>query len=109
MEARLHQHQFEQLVPNDGIRFPAQTEQRATILDAREWTWRSAAARALGSTLDCLAAVAIGVLRMPFSIQRAAFADLTKTIPAKLRLRSPSSCTDRSPAKAVAGPPRRHG
>jgi hypothetical protein len=39
--------------------------------------------RALGSALDCLAAVAVGVLRMPFSIQRASFVDLTKAIPAK--------------------------
>lgn len=39
--------------------------------------------RALGSALDCLAAVAIGVLRMPYSIQRASFADLTKVVSPK--------------------------
>lgn len=91
LEARLHQGHIVDRVGAEGIRFPTSDtaldrllEGTETEMDITGW------GRALCSALDCLAACAIGVLRIPNSLLRAQFSHLknvtnhiTKATPAQ--------------------------
>lgn len=76
LEARLHQDRVTATLQG-GVRHPRASSiqadlQRGAEIDMDIAGW----GRALCSALDCLAAVAIGILRVPLSIQRAALSHL---------------------------------
>lgn len=72
LEARLAQQAFDELVPAEGLRMPTKDTLRTHIRDGA-WADMHLAAfvRALESGFDCLAAVAIGVMRVPLPLSRA--------------------------------------
>ena len=72
LEARLAQRAFEELMPPDGLRMPVRETLRQHIRDGA-WADMHLAAFvwALESGFDCLAAVAMGVLRVPKPLSRA--------------------------------------
>lgn len=66
IEARLHEHQLTEILGDAGTPFPAESTYGDVLRKNAErdmviigWS------RAMGSALDCLGAVAVGVLRMP--------------------------------------------
>lgn len=71
LEARLSQHALEQLIGTDGRRMPTRETGRQHI---RESAWidlhLGAVVSALQAAFDCLAATAVGVLRLPVSLKR---------------------------------------
>jgi hypothetical protein len=76
LEARLHQERLAERA-GDGISFPTKTTVKSRIREGAEMDMEIAGwARALCSSLDCLAACAIGILRIPLSIQRAQLSNL---------------------------------
>lgn len=78
LEAHLHQKQFTDIVGADGVAMPTKDTVEATVLRGAEMDMAiTGCVRAMGSALDCLAATAIGVLRIPRSITKASFRDLT--------------------------------
>jgi hypothetical protein len=69
VEARLHQRELDGIVGPDGLRFPEGEKIKDTLVqDAKIDMAITGSVRALGSALDCLAAVAIGVLRIPSGV-----------------------------------------
>jgi hypothetical protein len=74
VEARLHEQDINSLLA-DGVPF-AEATPEANEQSARIDMSFVGFFRAVGSALDCLAATAIGVLRLPFSIRRASFPGL---------------------------------
>ena len=71
LEARLSQHALEELIGTDGRRMPTRETGRQHI---RESAWidlhLGAVVSALQAAFDCLAATAVGVLRVPASLKR---------------------------------------
>ena len=77
LEARLHQRQLEEIVGPEGVKFPDQAAAKDTVYRGAEMDMAiTGCVRAMGSTLDCLAATAIGVMRIPSSITTASFGRL---------------------------------
>jgi hypothetical protein len=72
LEARLAQHALAEMVPAEGLAMPTRKTARQHIRDGA-WTDMHLAAfvRALESAFDCLAAVAMGVLRIPTPLAKA--------------------------------------
>ena len=72
LEARLSQHALEELIGTDGRQMPTRETGRQHI---RESAWidlhLGAVVSALQAAFDCLAATAVGVLRLPVSLKRA--------------------------------------
>jgi hypothetical protein len=96
IEARLHQRELEGIVGGDGVRYPERAKQKDTILRGAQMDMAiTGCMRALGSALDCLAATAIGILRMPFSIQRASFSQIGKTLEPKQLAKAPQTSRKR--------------
>lgn len=75
-EARLHEIDFAALISSDGIGLAASVEEH--LADARRDMHLTGFFQAFGSTLDCLAATALAVLRAPRSLQKADFNDLLR-------------------------------
>jgi hypothetical protein len=92
LEARLHSDAVAQRIGATGIAMPGITSTaEEQLLHSHIQKDIAGFFRALGSTLDCLAACAIGVLAIPRSIQAADISDLDQQLP---RLRaSPSNQT----------------
>lgn len=69
LEARLAERAFDALIPADGLRMPTMETVREHI---RNGAWAdmhlAAFVRALESAFDCLAAVVMGVLRVPQNV-----------------------------------------
>jgi hypothetical protein len=77
LEAHLHQEQLANIVGAEGVAMPTKETAEATVLRGAEMDMAiTGCVRAMGSALDCLAATAIGVLRIPLSITRASFGGL---------------------------------
>jgi hypothetical protein len=78
LEARLHLESLEETCTG-GLTLPrADDPAGAARRSARIDMDITGFGRALGSALDCLTAVAIGVLRLPLSLQRASISDVEK-------------------------------
>jgi hypothetical protein len=72
LEAQLHYEALKQIFGDDGLPYPSGADPRDYVRHGAEIDMHlTGMVRALGSALDCLAAVAIGVLRIPRSLQRA--------------------------------------
>jgi hypothetical protein len=84
IEARLHERQLSGILGADGTPFPAESTYGDVL---RENAERDMAvigwSRAMGSALDCLGAVAVGVLRMPVSLTKASFRDIEQVATGK--------------------------
>jgi len=79
LEARLHQRDIEERTGDDGIGFPTEeTAKERTLQGVKTERDITGWGRGLCSALDCLAACAIGVLRIPISIRKASFSPLVK-------------------------------
>jgi len=79
LEAYLHQEQLAEIVGTDGVTMPTKDTVKATVLRGAEMDMAiTGCVRAIGSALDCLAATATGVLRVPLSITKASFGGLTR-------------------------------
>ena len=80
LEARLHDYRIRDCVGPDGLSVPTNHEEtKQAILGGAELDLDlTGFCRALWSALDCVSAAAIGIARLPFSIQRASIADLGK-------------------------------
>jgi hypothetical protein len=79
IEARLHQRQLAQILGEDGVPFPAEATYGEVLQRSAEMDMAiTGCARAMGSALDCLGALAVGVMRMPCSIARASFRDIER-------------------------------
>jgi hypothetical protein len=77
LEARLHQQHIVDRVDGDGIRFPTPDTARGRLIEGVETEMDITGwGRALCSALDCLAASAIGVLRIPNTLLKAQFSHL---------------------------------
>jgi hypothetical protein len=84
VEARLHQQHLVDIVGNEGVRYPEKATYMDTLRRGAEMDMAiTGCTRALGSALDCLGAVAIGVLRMPFPITRGSFGDIARVVEPK--------------------------
>lgn len=82
LEAQLHIRQLREIQGPEGVSLPKQEGAEAALLRGAEMDMAiTGSARAMGSVLDCLAATAVGVLRMPVSITKASFGWLTKNFP----------------------------
>jgi hypothetical protein len=80
LEARLHSRQLEAIT--EEIRVPNRETAEVAVLRGAEMDMAiTGSVRALGSTLDCLAATTIGVLRMPTSMTKASFGGLARNFP----------------------------
>jgi hypothetical protein len=89
LEGRLHQQHVVERVGRDGIRFPTSETAHDRLVDGIETEMDITGwGRALCSTLDCLAACAIGVLRIPNSLLRAQFSHLNN-LPAQMSKGTP--------------------
>jgi hypothetical protein len=81
LEAQLHQEQLTGIVGDRGLRMP-KGDGEATVVRGAEMDMAiTGCVRAIGSALDCLAATAIGVLRIPESITKASFSTLASRFP----------------------------
>ena len=79
IEARLHQRQLEGIFGSDGLRFPEEDNYADWLRQSAEIDMAvTGCVRAMGSALDCLAGVAVGVTRMPFSLTKAAYSDIAR-------------------------------
>lgn len=84
LQARLHQRQLDAIAGADGVRFPARATAKDTVLRGAEVDMAiTGCVRALSSVLDGLGAVAVGVLRLPFSLHRAAFTNISQAVEPK--------------------------
>lgn len=70
-EVRLHEQDYNDLIGVEGLRVPTDVE--SAIARSRLDMHLTGFFQAFGSTLDCVAATAIGILRVPRSIHRADF------------------------------------
>jgi len=85
VEARLHQRQFAAIVGDDGARYPTPETLKKTLRQGSEMDMAiTGCTRALGSALDCLGAVGIGVLRMPYPITSGSFRDIDREMSPKV-------------------------
>lgn len=73
-EVRLHEQDYNALIPDEGLKMPDDVD--SLVERARLDMHLTGFFQAFGSVLDCIAGTAIGVLRLPRSIQRADFNDL---------------------------------
>lgn len=82
LEAQLHQEQLARIVGDQGLQMPKRdTAEDAVVRGAEMDMAITGCVRAIGSALDCLAATAIGVLRIPESITKASFPALASRFP----------------------------
>jgi hypothetical protein len=78
-EARMHEQDLARRLRN-GVPFAEPTAARAEEAIRQEMDFVGFY-RAIGSALDCAAATAIGVSRLPYSVRRASFNDLLRITP----------------------------
>lgn len=72
LEAELHYEALKEIFGEDGLSYPSSADPKEYARQGAEIDLHiTGFVRGLGSALDCLAAVAIGVLRIPESIHRA--------------------------------------
>jgi hypothetical protein len=84
IEARLHEQRLSQILGDSGIPFPAEATYGEVLLHNAERDMEIiGCTRAMASALDCLGAVAVGVMRMPTSITRASFLDIERVATGK--------------------------
>lgn len=77
LEVRIHEHHVHRIVGPNGMPFLDRPSTVAQDLERDELNLHTAGAfRAVGSALDCMAAVVIGVTRLPTSIERADLLDV---------------------------------
>jgi hypothetical protein len=80
VEARLHERNHHSLAESGfGLPTTLDDHERAACIGSETVAFF----RAIGSTLDCLAAVMVGLLRIPVSIRRASFTQVLKLDPDK--------------------------
>jgi hypothetical protein len=90
LEARLHEHHVHRTVGPNGLPWPGPTTTIAEDLARDELELHIAGFfRSLSSTLDCLAAVLIGVARVPRSLARADLLDVLRLDAGKASRRLP--------------------
>lgn len=78
LEAQLHYEALKEIFGGEGLPYPSGADPKEYARQGAEIDMHlTGIVRALGSALDCLAAVAIGVLRIPRSLQRAGLPTLT--------------------------------
>ena len=87
-DVRLHETDYNALIGHDGWKLPADVDEH--LAQSRLDMHLTGFFQAVGTTLDCLAAAAIGVLRVPKSLHRADFNDLAVLDPAS---KESTSCT----------------
>ena len=77
VEMALHEREVNRLVGSDGLSMPREGAAASDYLVFNSlYAHVAGYFRAFGSALDCLATAIVGVLRLPVSIRRAAWADL---------------------------------
>jgi hypothetical protein len=84
IEARLHERQLSAIFGDSGVPFPTEATYGEVLRSNAERDMAIiGCTRAMGSALDCLAAVAVGVMRMPRSITQASFLDIERVATGK--------------------------
>jgi|HubBroStandDraft_6_1064221.scaffolds.fasta_scaffold79768_2 hypothetical protein len=85
VEARLHEQRLSQIVGDSGVPFPAEETYGEDLRRNAERDMEIiGCTRAMGSALDCLGAVAVGIMRMPRAITQASFLDIERVATGKV-------------------------
>jgi hypothetical protein len=95
LEAELHYEALNEIFGNEGLPYPSGADPKDYARQGAEIDLHlTGFVRGLGSALDCLAAVGIGVLRIPRSLQRAGLPTLTGQLRDQLLGKSKSQSSD---------------
>lgn len=105
LEAHLHQRQLADIIGVDGLALPSKDTVEAALLRGAEMDMAiTGCVRAMGSALDCVAAVAIVTIRVPQSITKASFGGLASFLEKRA-----ASAPNPKPLRPPTQNSRRHG